>query len=204
MGTTNILDMNNRISALEKGGGGVDLNAYTEKVDIAPEFSDATNYNAGDLVYYDGLLYEFQLDHTAGSWEQSEVQQKDLSDILNNIPAERIRYDNTESGLLATDIQGAVDELNNKISTGTITTQHLTGLQTDGNGCIYLDLEVDSYILVGATTKDFSAAYGPFFTIGIWKESNIYKYMLRLTDLTGAAKASSNYWVDIHYMEREV
>lgn len=112
MSTTNILDLNNRIDELEKNsGGGGDTSVLVNKTDVAPDFSDATNYYKGDLVYYNGVLYEFQFDHTAGAWEQSEVQQKDLSDIINNIPAERITYDNTDSGLTATDVQGAVDEL---------------------------------------------------------------------------------------------
>ena len=55
------------------------------RVDIATEFSDLTNYNAGDLVYYEGDLYEFQVDHIAGSWETSEVIQKDLSDIITTL-----------------------------------------------------------------------------------------------------------------------
>lgn len=60
-----------------------DLNGNkANKADIATEFSDLTNYNAGDLVYYDGALYEFQVDHLAGVWETSEVIQKDLSDIV--------------------------------------------------------------------------------------------------------------------------
>lgn len=60
-----------------------DLNGNkANKADIATEFSDLTNYNAGDLVYYDGALYEFQVDHSAGVWETSEVIQKDLSDIV--------------------------------------------------------------------------------------------------------------------------
>lgn len=51
--------------------------------DIAPIFDDATNYSKNDLVYYDGALYEFQADHTAGAWDSSEVIAKDLSDILS-------------------------------------------------------------------------------------------------------------------------
>lgn len=63
----------------------VDTSALANKVDIATEFSDLTNYSAGDLVYYDGALYEFQVDHTAGAWETSEVIQKDLSDVINSL-----------------------------------------------------------------------------------------------------------------------
>ena len=68
--------------------------AKAARSDIAPTFSEETNYSEGDLVYYTDesgtYLYEFQTDHTAGDWESSEVIQKDLSDILQSLrtPAE--------------------------------------------------------------------------------------------------------------------
>lgn len=79
----NLYDMEKRIHDLEENGG--DTSALVNKTDVAPEFSDETNYYEGDLVYYEGVLYEFQLDHTAGVWEQSEVQNKDLSDVINSL-----------------------------------------------------------------------------------------------------------------------
>lgn len=76
----------------ESGGGltpeqealieSVPARAY--KANIAPDFSDLTNYNAGDLVYYEDKLYQFSVDHTAGPWESSEAIEKDLSDIINS------------------------------------------------------------------------------------------------------------------------
>lgn len=63
----------------------VDTSALANKADIATEFSDLTNYSAGDLVYYDGALYEFQTDHTAGVWDTSEVIQKDISDVVSTL-----------------------------------------------------------------------------------------------------------------------
>lgn len=84
-------DLNTRVAALEEDvstleGDVSDLNSdKANKIDIATEFSDLTNYNAGDLVYYEGALYEFQVDHTAGAWETSEVIQKDLSDIVTTL-----------------------------------------------------------------------------------------------------------------------
>lgn len=77
-------DLNARVSALEGDVSDLD-SAKASKTDIATEFSDLTNYNSGDLVYYEGDLYEFQVDHTAGAWETSEVIQKDLSDIVNSL-----------------------------------------------------------------------------------------------------------------------
>ena len=76
--------LNTRVAALESEV--TDLNTdKANKADIATEFSDLTNYNSGDLVYYEGALYEFQVDHTAGAWETSEVIQKDLSDIVTTL-----------------------------------------------------------------------------------------------------------------------
>lgn len=41
---------------------------------IAPEFSESTNYKAGDLVWYNGSnLYMFNKDHAAGAWESRDV-----------------------------------------------------------------------------------------------------------------------------------
>ena len=179
MSTTNILDMNNRISALEKGGGGGSTDSASRS-DIASVFDVTKNYTAGCYVYYEGKLYQFNADHSAGAWDPTDVVEANVTDQVTSNAA-------------------AIAAMG-----GGVITQHLTQIGTDTNGCICLDLAVDDYILIGATTKDFSAGYGPFFTIGIWQQSGTYKYMLRLTDMTGAAKASSYYWVDIHYMEREV
>lgn len=44
-----------------------------ESEDIAPTFSEDATYSAGTLVYYDGSLYKFTEDHTAGEWDPSEV-----------------------------------------------------------------------------------------------------------------------------------
>lgn len=75
------------------GGGGLtpeqkalieSVPTKADKANIAPEFSDMTNYNAGDLVYYDDKLYQFSVEHTAGPWNNYEAIEKDLSDIINS------------------------------------------------------------------------------------------------------------------------
>ena len=170
----NILEIAKKVQKLEEAGGGGGESSGASKSDIATEFNTTTTYTKGVMVYYEGKLYQFDEDHTAGAWIGTDAHETNVADVI------------LESG------------------GGGVLTQHLTGLETDVNGCIFLDLAVDDYILIGATTKDFSAGYGPFFTIGIWQQYGTYKYMLRLTDIAGAAKASSNYWVDIHYIEREV
>lgn len=64
---------------------------------LAPTFSADTNYSVGDLVvHYRSddtyhkypMLYQFTQAHTAGDpWNDVEVQQKDLSDIINSLPS---------------------------------------------------------------------------------------------------------------------
>lgn len=83
-----------------------------------------------------------------------------------------------------------------------IITQHIDSQQTDGNGVIFLDLNVDDYILVGVSTKDFSAGWGPLFQIGCWQSAGTYKYVVKLFDMNGQPKASSNWELDIAYMAR--
>lgn len=85
---------------------------------------------------------------------------------------------------------------------GGVITQHLDSQLTDGNGVIFLDLSVDDYILVGVSTKDFSAGWGPLFEIGCWQSAGAYKYSVKLFDVNGQAKASSHYAIDIAYMAR--
>lgn len=79
-----VTSLKTSVAGLTEDVGDLDSNK-ANKADIATEFSDLTNYYAGDLVYYEGALYEFQEDHTAGPWETSEVIQKDLSDIVNTL-----------------------------------------------------------------------------------------------------------------------
>lgn len=84
MGTTNILDMNNRISDLEKTVSGGD-STQANKKDIATEFSATTNYTAGCFVYYEGKLYQFNADHSAGAWDATDVVEANVTDqVVSN------------------------------------------------------------------------------------------------------------------------
>lgn len=117
MSTTNILDLNNRIDALEKNSGGGSADS-AKRSDIATEFSATTAYTAGCFVYYEGKLYQFNADHAAGAWDPTDVVEANVTDqVVSNasaiagLTASDVAYDNTTSGLTATDVQGAVDEL---------------------------------------------------------------------------------------------
>lgn len=118
MSTTNILDLNNRIDALEKAVSGGD-SAQANKKDIATEFNTTTAYTAGCFVYYKGKLYQFNADHAAGAWDPTDVVEANVTDqivsnkaAIDGLTASDIAYNNTVSGLSATDVQGAVDETN--------------------------------------------------------------------------------------------
>ena len=84
MSTTNTLDLNNRIDALEKAVSGGD-SAQANKKDIATEFNTTTNYTAGNFVYYRGKLYQFNADHAAGAWDPTDVVEANVTDqIVSN------------------------------------------------------------------------------------------------------------------------
>lgn len=56
-----------------------------QKADIAPEFSTETAYNTGDLVYYNGALYEFTADHAAGAWSTDDTQAATIGGELDQL-----------------------------------------------------------------------------------------------------------------------
>ena len=74
------------IAALQAAVG----NLQTGKADlpvIAPEFDAETGvYAVGDLVMYQGKLYEFTTAHeTAGDWDSTEVTEKTVSDEIDSL-----------------------------------------------------------------------------------------------------------------------
>lgn len=101
------------------------------------------------------------------------------------------------------DMESRINELETNGGGGSkVITQHLDGQNTDGNGIIFLDLNVDDYILLGVSTKDFSAGWGPTFEIGCYQSAGVYKYVVKLFDFNGQPKASSHWAIDIAYMAR--
>ena len=64
----------------------------SNKVDIAPNFDNLTDYSKNDLVYYDGELYEFTADHNRGAWTGTDATQKNISSIIKNVGGDKITY----------------------------------------------------------------------------------------------------------------
>ena len=154
MSTTNILDLNNRIDELEKNSGGGGSADSAKRSDIATEFSTETTYTAGNFVYHEGKLYQFNADHSAGAWDSTDVVEANVTDqVVSNasaiagLTASDVAYDNTDSGLTATEVQGAVDELrqadNIMMSDGVTSVEEaLGGLY---NGLIKIDTKTGSF-----------------------------------------------------------
>lgn len=87
-------DLQAQINAIKDGSvidsfGDVET-ALDTKADndvIAPEFdAEAGTYEIGDLVMYEGKLYEFTSAHeTAGEWDSTEVTEKTVADEIGTV-----------------------------------------------------------------------------------------------------------------------
>lgn len=126
MATTNILDLNNRVSELEKNkdsGGGTaedvtydNTASHLEATDVQAAIDELSGEIAGlsaDDVSYDGT----------DSGLSAVTVQSAIDETVNKIEtigAVDVSYDNTSSGLTATDVQGAIDEVTDRIASHVI------------------------------------------------------------------------------------
>lgn len=62
------------------------LNANTG-VDEYPVFSESEAYSAGDVVNYNGKLYQFTADHAADSWAGSDVEKYSMNKTVESVDA---------------------------------------------------------------------------------------------------------------------
>lgn len=113
----NILEIARKVQKLESVGG---ESADTAKMsDIATEFSATTNYTAGCFVYYEGKLYQFNTDHSAGAWDPTDVVEANVTDqVVSNKAAIEAMDDRVDA------LDGAVP----RTSTGTTLAELVTAL----------------------------------------------------------------------------
>lgn len=113
MSTTNILDLNNRIDALEKNSGGGSADS-AKRSDIATEFSATTAYTAGCFVYYEGKLYQFNADHSAGAWDPTDVVEANVTDqiVSNKAAIEGLTASDIMMSDGVTSLEDAIEALN--------------------------------------------------------------------------------------------
>lgn len=79
-----IADENGAILAFFKGGHfrvkGFDSKNIGE--DTLTDFDDSMNYNVGDVVKYDGIIYRFVSEHQAGEWNDADVMRVSVFDNI--------------------------------------------------------------------------------------------------------------------------
>lgn len=66
------------------------------KADIAPTFSAESNYAVGDLVYYEGVLYECTTEHEAAAWDAEDFTATSIDEELNAINSNIVNATKTE------------------------------------------------------------------------------------------------------------
>lgn len=180
MGTTNTLDLNNRVTELEKAVSGGD-SSQANKADIATEFNTTTAYTAGCFVYYGGKLYQFNADHAAGAWDPTDVVEANVTDqvvsnkaaideLAESYPADKVMMSDG-----VTSVEDALDGLNaNNLSGRVDITAYTTSkyvAPSDG----YL------YLIAGSTSSTYISAevYGSnegnkIITTATFNNSNTY------------------------------
>ncbi len=65
---------------VENNGTPKDIGDSKARANIAETFSTSKNYVIGDECLYEGVLYKFTLNHTAGSWNSAHVTSINLAD----------------------------------------------------------------------------------------------------------------------------
>ena len=82
-----------------------------------------------------------------GKWWVADVVLPSAQQLYGNVQAEQVDYSNTNSGMTATDVQGAIDELSNgKTSTQVLTTAEYNALTDKNENTLYMlsDAEDDT------------------------------------------------------------
>ena len=214
MSTTNILDLNNRIDELEKNSGGGGSADSAKRSDIATEFSTETSYTAGNFVYHEGKLYQFNADHSAGAWDPTDVVEANVTDqIVSNasaiagLTASDVAYDNTVSGLTATEAQGAIDEVagglsdvKDRIDANTLGTPvpltyevnytapsdgYIVGVASSGSG---------NYVTLNIGGVNMARSYSGGTTLGGYACAFVKKGMVVFFSGSGASNATANFY----------
>ena len=73
--------LKNKTAVIKVGGKNLEeiVGGASSKMIGVEDFDSTKNYKAGDMVMYDGLLYKFTEDHTAGEWDASQVEESSIA-----------------------------------------------------------------------------------------------------------------------------
>lgn len=67
---------------VENNGNPKKIGDSKSRTNTAEEFANNKAYAKGDIVMYDGNLYEFKVAHSVGSWDLSQVEQTNLGNKI--------------------------------------------------------------------------------------------------------------------------
>lgn len=87
IGAQNLNDIQDAIIALEEWQSEAGADIPQILADIAPSFSNSTNYSAGDCVIVLNKLYQFTADHPAGDWTGADAAEVNVTSLLKEAVA---------------------------------------------------------------------------------------------------------------------
>lgn len=74
-----------------------------------------------------------------GMWWIAEIVLPSAQQLYGNVQAEKVDYSNTNSGLSATNVQAAIDELTNgRVSTQVLTTEEYNAIESKDENVLYI------------------------------------------------------------------
>ena len=77
--------------------GAVDLSTKADLADLAPEFSSSTSYTEGQYVTYNGDIYRFTANHSAGAWSGNDATAVTIgAELQNKVNVEQGKQLSTE------------------------------------------------------------------------------------------------------------
>ena len=134
------------------------------KTDIAAAFSAESNYAVGDLVYYDGALYECTTAHEAAAWNAEDFTAASVASALNEV----------SSNLIGLDVALSVPENTGK-NLITMTLSEIKSSNTNGtwadnvytlDGLVFTVLTDSVGNVIGVKANGTAPANDIYFTLG--------------------------------------
>ena len=114
-----------------------------------PAFSTVTAYAVGDVVYYDNKLWKFTAAHSADQWDENDVTEYTVSDLVADLKA----------GLVAGDIVAKIAEnLESWAGESVSANYEQTAAVDTTGGTISIDSSVDAELESAVPTTDFFAS----------------------------------------------
>ena len=81
-------------------------------IDEYPAFSDQTAYSTGDVVNYQGKLYQFTTDHATGAWTGTDVEETSFKKDIENSTNKFVFTDRTISNEVIKELYIQEDKIN--------------------------------------------------------------------------------------------